>query len=173
MSLCHLGGSPVPTVAPTSCAAALASHAWLASADGVVIIPPQLGECNVYTYTAVPTSVRLPTNTTTLRFIGRYLVDARVPSLFSDWTLDLPHPITLDLVNNEIREIPANAFAAFGQRLEAIILSRGAVATVDPNAFANLMALRVLTLTGNRALRHLPDGWLTGLSALETLDLSE
>jgi hypothetical protein len=161
-----------PTAAPTSCAVALEIHEWTVSADGVVNIPSQLGGCGVYSYTDVPVTVRLPNSTTTLRFPGPGLVDPDTPSRFALWTTNLPSTITLDLGGNSFTVLPAAAFFEFGHRLGALDLSGGRITTVHPNTLAGLIALQTLTLADNVALESLPDGWLSGLSVLATLDLS-
>jgi hypothetical protein len=160
-----------PTAAPTSCADVTASYAWEAS-DGVVTIPPLLGGCDLYSYAAIPTTIRLPNTTTTLRFPGPGLNNPSAVDRFASWVADLPGSITLDLAGNEFTQLPPSAFSAFGQRVVSLDLSRGRIASVHPNALAGLTALRTLSLASNAALESLPNGWLAGRTALQTLDLS-
>eukprot|EP00035_Acanthoeca_spectabilis_P016590 m.342099 g.342099 ORF g.342099 m.342099 type:complete len:634 (-) comp16545_c0_seq67:3109-5010(-) len=162
-----------PTSAPTTCGS-LIDRAWPVDAGGVVSIYPVLGvSCTPYSELSIPTTARVPSSTWTLRFPGPGLTDPLTPGRFAELTRDLTVPITLDLSNHALVSLPPSVFAAFAGRVGRLDLSGGPLASVDANALAALTALHTLVMTRNPQLLSLPDGWLTGLSRLQSIDVSE
>jgi hypothetical protein len=145
---------------------------WLIGS--VVSIPSRIGGCDVYGYPSVPTNVRFDPSTTTVRFTDSpNLTDPTTPARFANWTLDLPQCITLDLADNAFTSLPPSMFIAFGGRVSVLDLSGGrALAAISPTALAGLTSLEDLRLSNIPSLGALPDGWLSGNSALSTVDLS-
>ncbi len=75
------------------------------------------------------------------------------------------------LRNNDIEEIPANAFVnATG--LETILVENNKLKRVDKDAFKGLANLKVLSMTTNGTLSSLPQGLLVGNDKLEELYLN-
>jgi Leucine-rich repeat (LRR) protein len=77
----------------------------------------------------------------------------------------------LDLSRNRLRWVEMGDLAPY-PHLEEVDLSENLIATLEPNAFANLQSLRVLRLRANQ-LKLVPMGAFAKLVNLTTLDLSE
>lgn len=77
----------------------------------------------------------------------------------------------LDLSKNRLRWVQAGDLAPY-PRLEEVDLSENLIATLEPNAFASLLSLKVLKLRGNQ-LKLVPMGAFAKLGNLTSLDLSE
>lgn len=72
--------------------------------------------------------------------------------------------------NSSIAKIPTGAFSLYGDTLEELNITGCGVEEIEPNAFAGLGKLRVLSLTDNR-IRRLDASWLRDLSGLRALSV--
>ncbi|XP_072297416.1 leucine-rich repeat and immunoglobulin-like domain-containing nogo receptor-interacting protein 3 [Eucyclogobius newberryi] len=77
----------------------------------------------------------------------------------------------LDLSKNRLHWVQAGDLTPY-PRLEEVDLSENLIATLEPNAFATLINLKVLKLKGNQ-LKLVPLGAFAKLGNLTSLDLSE
>lgn len=119
------------------------SQPWVVwpSIHGVATIPQTIGVCSLYEHSVIPPAIRFGAATTTVRFPGPGLVDIATPARFANWTLDLPHCITLDLSNNAFAELPPRSFLAFGRRVCVLDLSGGQALTTIASTVSALLSI--------------------------------
>ncbi|XP_020283581.1 leucine-rich repeat and immunoglobulin-like domain-containing nogo receptor-interacting protein 1 [Pseudomyrmex gracilis] len=81
--------------------------------------------------------------------------------------LQIPgNAVGIEIVDSDIKTIPTDAFAALGDSLEELNITKSGVEEIEPNAFRGLGKLRVLGLVDNK-IRKLNSSWIQDLTYLK------